>query len=95
MPGIDFEAILQDYPGDDGDVESPWYLYVGVILESTGEISHITELWSFLKHHFPAEDAQLRAARRLREALLKTSVLVGFPRVNTAAQRCTYQGRDC
>ena len=83
MSPLDFTAITRDYPAlaADDPVLSPWYIYVGVVLESTGECDYITELWNFLADYFKGQDQLLKAARRLREGLLKTSVLVGFPKV--------------
>jgi len=50
----------------------------------------VGDLWRYLATVLPDEQDQLRAARRLREGLLKASPLVGFPRV-----RCSFRIASC
>ena len=60
---------------------NPGYVYIGVILEAFGQERQVAELWDYLAVQFGAFEDQSLLARRLREGLLKASVLVGFPRV--------------
>jgi hypothetical protein len=75
--------ICEQYPHPQGPPSptNPAYVYIAVILESLGKESHVRDVWFHLADHFTAEADQMILARRLREGLLKASVLVGFPRV--------------
>lgn len=79
---LDFGSLAALYP-DSQNPRSPWYIYAAVTIVGVASVQHVTELWKYLasKHH--DEDSRLIIARRLREALLKSSPLVGFPRVRT------------
>ena len=75
--------IVEQYPYPQGPKAptNPGYVYVAVILESLARESNVPDLWFWLSQQFATDDDQIILARRLREGLLKASVLVGFPRV--------------
>lgn len=54
-----------------------------VVIETVASPSHITELWKYVAGQVKEEQEQLKIARRLREGLLKTSPLAGFPKANS------------
>ena len=60
-------------------------MYVAVILKSLDKESHVSDVWFYLAERFTTESDQMLLARRIREGLLKASVLVGFPRVYFSA----------
>ena len=76
--------ICEQYPHAQGPQSpiNPAYVYTAVILESLGKESHVGDVWFYLAERFTTEEDQMVLARRLREGLLKASVLVGFPRVS-------------
>jgi len=77
-----FPYILSLFPHPTGPLSptNPAYIYIAVILESLGREPLVGDLWRHIAEHFPSQDDQIIFARRLREGLLKASVLVGFPR---------------
>ena len=83
MAPVDFDSILS--PLMSGSIAAPgnsiWLVYAVVIIETVSSPDHITELWKFIVSHAKDDGVQLKIARRLREGLLKTSPLAGFPRV--------------
>jgi len=86
MPEIDFKKLLTPIVSDDdGDISIPensvWLVYAAVIIETVSSAKHITELWKYISNEVSDEKKQLTIARRLREGLLKTSPLAGFPKV--------------
>jgi len=84
--GIDFKLLSSQYVTATPPAQSPWYVYVGAIIEATASPQYIGDLWRYLSTEFKDQETQLQVARRLREGLLKTSVLAGFPRgVNALA----------
>jgi len=82
LPSVDFKPLLD--PLISGDITSPsnsiHLVYAAVIIETIASASHITELWKYVLTQVKDEDAQLKIARRIREGLLKTSPLAGFPK---------------
>ena len=74
--------IIEQYPHPQGPYSptNPAYVYIAVILESLGKESSVSDVWLYVAQHFTTEDDQTIIARRMREGLLKASVLVGFPR---------------
>ena len=84
MSSVEFKSILSQIVS--GDLSSPensvWLVYAAVIVETISPASQITELWKYIARQVKDEDKQLTIARRLREGLLKTSPLAGFPRVS-------------
>lgn len=83
MSSVDFKTILSSYVS--GDLAEPqnsvWLSYAGVIVETISTASHITELWNYIASEVNDEEKQYLIARKIREGLLKTSPLAGFPRV--------------
>jgi len=61
--------------------EFPWYGYAAVVFQVHDKMELIGQTWRFVLEHTKDEEDQLRIARQIREALLKASVLVGFPKV--------------
>jgi hypothetical protein len=47
---------------------------------------NIPELWEVVSSVYTEPEYQVVAARRFREAMMKASILVGFPRVTIARQ---------
>lgn len=82
MATVDWRALSLLYPDNINQSLSPWYVYVGVMLEAFAKEPLVGGLWKYLASEFPHEEDQLTVSRRLREGLLKASVLVGFPRVS-------------
>lgn len=86
MSPVDFHTTLSPFVS--GNLASPensiWLVYAAVIIETVSSPDHITELWKYITTEVKGDEEQLRIARRLREGLLKTSPLAGFPRVYSA-----------
>lgn len=81
MPS-DFNDIVTLYPFVPHEsVHNPAFIYTCVILESLARETLVEHLWRYVNQRYSSELDQLFIARRLREGLLKASVLVGFPRV--------------
>ncbi|KAM3540040.1 hypothetical protein ARSEF1564_007066 [Beauveria bassiana] len=59
-----------------------WFVYAGIVLQANDQMDIIAELWNAVKDKTPSPNAQVIKARKLREAFLKTSVLVGFPKTS-------------
>lgn len=84
LTSSDFNDIVELYPYvPRSSVQNPAFIYVGVVLESLAKESLVLveNLWQYITEKHPSESDQIFIARRLREGLLKASVLVGFPRV--------------
>jgi hypothetical protein len=83
MSSVDFKSILSSLTS--GDLSTPensiWLVYAAVIVETIASASHITVLWKYIDSQERDKDKQLTIARRIRDGLLKTSPLAGFPRV--------------
>nr|POE47336.1 uncharacterized protein c17d11.03c [Quercus suber] len=64
-----------------GHSDWPWYCYAALVFQVNDQMNLVGETWS-VAHESAAgnEQTQLRIARQLREAMLKASVLVGFPK---------------
>ncbi|KAM3453547.1 hypothetical protein NHJ6243_009125 [Beauveria neobassiana] len=66
-----FLQKLQDkFPND------TWFVYAGIVLQANDQMDIIAELWNAVKDNTSSPNAQVIKARRLREAFLKTSILV-------------------
>lgn len=62
--------------------DNAWAAILGVVILGFGQEQRIKQLGEQLLEHTKTDvDAQVKAFRKLREALLKASPLVGFPRV--------------
>jgi len=82
MASVDFKSILS--PLVSKDLSKPdssvWLVYSAVIIETVSSPKHISELWKYVASEVRDEQKQLKIARRIREGLLKTSPLAGFPK---------------
>lgn len=58
-----------------------WYVYAGLVFQANDRMDYIGKIWDYVLNHTPNQEEQVIKARKLREALLKSSVLVGFPKV--------------
>jgi hypothetical protein len=74
-----FDKLAGIYQGNIRDF--PWYCYVAIVFQVHDEMDLVGQTWRSVLTHIEDEDDQLRVARQMREALLKASVLVGFPKV--------------
>lgn len=66
-----------------GQASGPWYVYAGLIFQANDRMDLIKTLWEYLADSTRKEEDQFVKARKFREALLKASVLVGFPKVDS------------
>lgn len=73
-----FRQLESQFPGGP---QSPWFVYAILILQANDHMDLIGSTWEYVKSETPDEDELLVKARKMREALLKASVLVGFPKV--------------
>lgn len=64
-----------------GGSSSPWYVYAGLIFQANDHMDLIGKTWDYIRRQTPSQENQGVKARKFREALLKASVLVGFPKV--------------
>lgn len=89
MASVDFKSILSPLVAKDISEQdsSVWVVYAAVIIETVSSAKHISELWHYVASQVTDEDKQLKIARRIREGLLKTSPLAGFPKVGNS-QHC-------
>jgi hypothetical protein len=85
MSSVDFESILSPLvsSGLSEPDSSVWIVYAAVIIETVSSPKNISDLWKYVASQERDEDKQLKIARRIREGLLKTSPLAGFPKVRT------------
>jgi len=91
---LDFSAIREKFSNvidSDGlppsveQSQSPlWYILTTAVLLSYHKEKFIGELWAYVTSELGDDDDEerLSVARRIREACLKSSTLVGFPRVS-------------
>lgn len=61
----------------------PWYCYAVVVFQVHDMMDFVGQTWIYVLEHTKEEEDQLKLARQTREALLKASVLVGFPKVSS------------
>lgn len=74
-----FEKLEQAFPG--GDV-STWYVYAALVLQAHDCMDVIGQIWNYVVSKTATLEEQVRKGRKMREAMLKASVLVGFPKVS-------------
>lgn len=89
---LDFSAIREAFSNDTKGLESGleqsqsplWYVLTAAVLLSYHKEKLIGELWAYVTSELRDDDDEVRlsVARRIREACLKSSTLVGFPRVS-------------
>jgi len=65
---------------DVGSPTSAWPLVTAVTLTGMNEKAQMRELVETINDIYPAQADQVAVIRRVREAILKSSVLVGFPK---------------
>lgn len=75
-----FEALEQLFPGGE---TSAWYVYAALIFQVNDRMDLIGQIWKYIASKTPTLDEQVKKGRKMREGLLKASVLVGFPKVMT------------
>ncbi|EME49039.1 hypothetical protein DOTSEDRAFT_58303 [Dothistroma septosporum NZE10] len=63
-----------------GGSQSPWFVYAILIFQTNDHMELIGTTWKYVKSQTSSGDELLVKARKMREALLKASVLVGFPK---------------
>jgi len=76
-----FDRLANLYKGSANDF--PWYAYAALIFQVNDQMDLAGETWRAVLSRTQREEDLLRAARQMRESLLKASVLVGFPKVST------------
>jgi hypothetical protein len=79
------QSLFSKISSTDPEQSPLWYILTTAVLLSFHKERLIGELWMFLMTQIHDQDGQLAAARRLREACLKSSTLVGFPRVSRSS----------
>jgi hypothetical protein len=72
-------SLAKLYP--DGP-HSPWYIFVGLVLQANDRMDAIAALFEILREQTPNREDLITKVRTLREAQLKASVLIGFPKVS-------------
>ncbi|KAK4499730.1 hypothetical protein PRZ48_007916 [Zasmidium cellare] len=72
-----FQQLEAQFPNT---VNGPWFVYAGLVFQANDRMELIGSLWRYVKSTTPKAEDQIVKARKLREALLKASVLVGFPK---------------
>lgn len=82
-PQFDFSKLETFFPCARSRVRPQlWYILATAALLAFHQVPLIGELWRYLCQQRLSEKEQLAAVRQIREACLKSSVLVGFPRVS-------------
>lgn len=80
-----FLAMLEcQFPNDS------WFVYASLVFQANDRMDYIGRTWDYVLKHTPSQGEQVIKARKLREALLKSSVLVGFPKVTTCTLPIIY-----
>lgn len=74
-----FHQLESQFPGGS---QSPWYVYAILIFQANDHMDLIGTTWDYVRSQTSNEDELIVKARKMREALLKASVLVGFPKVS-------------
>lgn len=85
---LDIEKLLNtlecQFPND------LWFVYAGLVFQANDHMDYIGKTWNYVLKHTPNQEEQVVKARKLREALLKSSVLLGFPKVTTCTLSFIY-----
>lgn len=80
---LDFSALRDIFSDSSNSDGSPlWYILTTAVLLSYHKEKLIGDLWTYLACQVQDDAHRLSVARILREACLKSSTLVGFPRVS-------------
>lgn len=83
---LDFTRISSLIESDSGIVDSSsiWYVVTTAALLGLNRQSMIEQLWKYISDQCGHDESRMLViARRIREACLKSSVLVGFPHVSS------------
>ncbi|KAF2771410.1 hypothetical protein EJ03DRAFT_268607 [Teratosphaeria nubilosa] len=72
-----FDKLTSVYHGQNPDW--PWYVYAALVFQINDKMDLVGETWKAAHDRAQDQDKQFTVARKLREGLLKASVLVGFP----------------
>lgn len=75
-----FDKLAGIYLG--GSKDFPWYCYAALVFQVNDQMELVGETWRAVLARTQDQEELLRAARQMRESLLKASVLVGFPKVH-------------
>jgi hypothetical protein len=78
-----FDQLAGLYQGQTKDF--PWFCYAALVFQVNDKMDLVGQTWEAVLERTKGEEDQLRVARQMREALLKASVLVGFPKVSVRA----------
>jgi hypothetical protein len=78
-----FDKLAGIYQGQISDF--PWYCYAALVFQVHDQTDLVGQTWEAVFNRTKGEKDQLKATRQIREALLKASVLVGFPKVRLQA----------
>jgi hypothetical protein len=73
------KGLEELYPGG---ASSPWYIYAGLVLQANDRMDLLGDLFQILKDETTSSTDLIVKVRALREAQLKASVLIGFPKVS-------------
>lgn len=76
-----FQRLESRFPGGS---DSPWFVYAALVFQANDYMDLIGDLWAYVSENTPDVEAKVVKARKTREALLKASALVGFPKVSTS-----------
>lgn len=74
-----FKQLANTFPGGE---DGPWFVYAALVFQANDHMDLIAKVWDHVAQSTPGTENQIIKARKLREALLKASVLVGFPKVS-------------
>lgn len=72
-----FKDLESKFPGN-----GPWYVYAALIFQANDRMDLIGKTWQHVNSQTSDQKELITKTRKLREALLKASVLVGFPKVS-------------
>lgn len=82
QPQLNFAELSKIVPQQSPDgASSLWYIVATAAILGFHREPAVGELWHYISSLGGEQSQQLAVARRIREACLKASVLVGFPRV--------------
>jgi hypothetical protein len=82
---LDFSVLQRLFSGESAsglEDSALWYILTTAVLLSYHKEKLIGDLWTHLTSQVQDDEELLAVARRIREACLKSSTLVGFPRVS-------------
>jgi len=86
-----FGHIASLHPGDDDFL---WHCYAALVFQVNDQMDLVGETFEAALRRTSDQNLQLRMARQMREAMLKASVLVGFPKVMLSNVPCESPARE-